>query len=100
MINAKGDPVSCEEKSDIVFNKYDETCSLEYLKRITIVKNNTEIGENDSIRVELRVWRQGSRVHIETLESKFHLALRHALWELVMEKNLLLCPLFAPNSGK
>lgn len=49
-------------------------------------------------RVEFRIWKQG-KVNMEVLESKLCLAIKHALWELTIEKILLPFPIFLPNSG-
>lgn len=45
-----------------------------------------------SVRVEFRIWKQG-RVNVESLILKLKQAVRHALWDFVMELRLLTAPL-------
>lgn len=99
-MDAAGETVECEEKSDLVFDEGSEIPSFEELKTIAFTGRETEGSEATEIKVEFRIWKQGQKVNIEALESKLCLAIKHALWELVIEKNLLPYHLFAPNAGE
>lgn len=45
-----------------------------------------------TVRVEFRLWKQG-RVNIESLTLKLKAAVRHALWDNILELKLLTAPL-------
>lgn len=46
---------------------------------------------DNMVRVEFRLWKQG-RVNVESLTLKLKAAVRHALWDLVLEVKLLTAP--------
>ncbi|KAG8256862.1 hypothetical protein J6590_061145 [Homalodisca vitripennis] len=49
------------------------------------------------VRIEFRIWKQG-RVNMEQLILKLKSVVRHALWDLIMEYQLLTIPLFNSSS--
>ena len=101
LVDVDGKVIECEEKSETAFELENElVVTLKDIKEATLTEDITEnvTRKQDSITVEFRIWKQG-KVNMETLSSKLGLAIKHTLWELVLEKNLLPFPVFVPNTG-
>jgi len=100
VVDCDGEVIECEEKSRTPVHVENEFWSLEEIKNLTITEAvSEENSRKGRVRVEFRIWKQG-KLNMEVLNSKFLLAIRHALWELVIEKYLLPYPIFFPNTGK
>ncbi|XP_039298117.1 KICSTOR complex protein SZT2 [Nilaparvata lugens] len=75
--------------SESEFHPFTETSTI----------SDQEISESagDSTFIEFRVWKQG-RVNIESLTHMLKASIRHTLWDLLMEYNLLTAPLTQPSA--
>lgn len=91
--------IECEEKLRTPIHAGNEFWSLDEIKNLTTSESiNEENLHRGRVKVEFRIWKQG-KLNMEVLNSKFLLAIKYALWELVIEKYLLPYPIFFANTG-
>ncbi|XP_066587997.1 KICSTOR complex protein SZT2-like [Prorops nasuta] len=89
--NPQGEPIEMKGVQPDTFTSDFPNLNFQDIVSTTIYDSRNDEEPPEAL-IEFRIWKQG-RVNFETLIQKLRLAVKHAVWDLVTEYNLLSLPL-------
>ncbi|XP_033214181.1 KICSTOR complex protein SZT2-like isoform X2 [Belonocnema kinseyi] len=97
IVNAKGELIATQNDAFRAspFSQCPRVQDFEKIVLTSVHDDKSEVASDVEALIEFRIWKQG-RVNLEALVQKLKSAVRHAIWDLVTEYNLLPTVLTVP----